>query len=215
MANEELREKNIKKVLQEAIKCFQEFGIENSKISTIAKRSGVDQRSIYRYFSGKEDLVTKATLYFWKQIFNDWDSLKSRPNFQNLTGKEQVQTVLLSHLKRFDEQYVSGFLLVDYDTYIYNKRVDHKQEILDIERRFIQESPLIGAIEKGIYDGTIKTTYKTIDLYKSISYSLTGILKRLAIQYNYYGADINLVLKPQFDIYIHMVLKFFEDGCVG
>lgn len=118
MANEELREKNIKKVLQEAIKCFQEFGIENSKISTIAKRSGVDQRSIYRYFSGKEDLVTKATLYFWKHIFNDWDSLKSRPDFQNLTGKEQVQTVLLSHLKRFDEQYVSGFLLVDYDTYI-------------------------------------------------------------------------------------------------
>lgn len=102
-------------------------------------------------------------------------------------------------------------MILTYD----NKHVDHKQEILDIERRFIQESPLIGAIEKGIYDGTIKTTYKTIDLYKSISYSLTGILKRLAIQYNYYGADINLVLKPQFDIYIHMVLKFFEDGCVG
>lgn len=63
LANEALREQNTHRVLEEAIVRFQEYGVEETKIPEVAKRAGVNQRSIYRYFGSKDSLVLQAVYH--------------------------------------------------------------------------------------------------------------------------------------------------------
>ncbi|MBP3539223.1 MAG: helix-turn-helix transcriptional regulator, partial [Oscillospiraceae bacterium] len=53
---EELRERNIQLVTEKAVECFVERGIENTRVSDIAKAAGLTERSVYRYFPKKSDL---------------------------------------------------------------------------------------------------------------------------------------------------------------
>ena len=58
--------KNIhkEKVIYAALEFFSENGIENSKVSDIANKAGVTERTVFRYFKTKNDLVLAAALLF-------------------------------------------------------------------------------------------------------------------------------------------------------
>lgn len=57
MPHEEQREKNIRLVTEVALDCFLANGIEKTKVADIALRSGLTERSVFRYFETKADLV--------------------------------------------------------------------------------------------------------------------------------------------------------------
>ena len=50
MPHEEQREKNIRLVTEVALDCFLANGIEKTKVADIARRSGLTERSVFRYF---------------------------------------------------------------------------------------------------------------------------------------------------------------------
>ena len=62
MPHEELREKNIRLVIENALDSFLENGIEKTKVADVARRSGLTERSVFRYFETKADLVLAASL---------------------------------------------------------------------------------------------------------------------------------------------------------
>lgn len=68
MPHEEQREKNIRLVTEVALDCFLANGIEKTKVADIALRSGLTERSVFRYFETKADLVLAASLLYWKRI---------------------------------------------------------------------------------------------------------------------------------------------------
>ena len=68
MPHEEQREKNIRLVTEVALDCFLANGIEKTKVADIALRSGLTERSAFRYFETKADLVLAASLLYWKRI---------------------------------------------------------------------------------------------------------------------------------------------------
>ena len=57
MSMQEVREQNIALVTQTALACFVENGIEKTTIRDIAQHAGLTERSVYRYFAGKDELV--------------------------------------------------------------------------------------------------------------------------------------------------------------
>ena len=63
MSLEEIRENNIRLVTNNALNCFIKKGINKTTLSEIAAASGLTERSIYRYYSSKEDLIIASTLY--------------------------------------------------------------------------------------------------------------------------------------------------------
>ena len=65
MSLEELRESNIQLVTEKALECFVERGIDNTRVSDIAKSAGLTERSVYRYFPTKSDIVIAAALCYW------------------------------------------------------------------------------------------------------------------------------------------------------
>ena len=61
MSLQEVREQNIALVTQTALACFVENGIDKTTIRDIAHRAGLTERSVYRYFATKDELVVAAT----------------------------------------------------------------------------------------------------------------------------------------------------------
>ena len=75
MPHEEQREKNIRLVTEKALDCFLENGIEKTKISDIAQLSGLTERSVFRYFETKADLVLAASLLYWNRVLERIDRM--------------------------------------------------------------------------------------------------------------------------------------------
>ena len=75
MPHEEQREKNIRLVTEVALDCFLANGIEKTKVADIALRSGLTERSVFRYFGTKADLVLAASLLYWKRILERIDRM--------------------------------------------------------------------------------------------------------------------------------------------
>ena len=51
------KEENISRVVTHALICFVDKGIDAAKVSDIAKMAGLTERSVFRYFESKSDLV--------------------------------------------------------------------------------------------------------------------------------------------------------------
>ena len=65
MSLQEVREQNIALVKQTALACFVENGIDKTTIRDIAHRAGLTERSVYRYFATKDELVVAAAFLYW------------------------------------------------------------------------------------------------------------------------------------------------------
>ena len=91
MPHEEQREKNIRLVTEKALDCFLENGIEKTKISDIAQLSGLTERSVFRYFETKADLVLAASLLYWNRVLERIDRMLREDSPEgNTTGLEDA-----------------------------------------------------------------------------------------------------------------------------
>ena len=92
MPHEEQREKNIRLVTEVALDCFLANGIEKTKVADIALRSGLTERSAFRYFETKADLVLAASLLYWKRILERIDRMSHTSSDGSTTGLRTRKT---------------------------------------------------------------------------------------------------------------------------
>ena len=97
MPHEEQREKNIRLVTEVALDCFLANGIEKTKVADIALRSGLTERSIFRYFETKADLVLAASLLYWKRILERIDRMSHTVADGGTTGLQDAENVLVCY----------------------------------------------------------------------------------------------------------------------
>ena len=96
MPHEEQREKNIRLVTEKALDCFLENGIEKTKIADIARLSGLTERSVFRYFETKADLVLSASLLYWNRVLKRIDRmLQDDSPGDSTTGLEDAAKILV------------------------------------------------------------------------------------------------------------------------
>ena len=97
LPHEELREKNIRLVIENALDSFLENGIEKTKIADVARRSGLTERSVFRYFETKADLVLAASLLYWNRILALIDRMSHENSDGGTTGLEDAANVLVCY----------------------------------------------------------------------------------------------------------------------
>ena len=97
MPHEELREKNIRLVIENALDSFLENGIEKTKVADVARRSGLTERSVFRYFETKADLVLAASLLYWNRILALIDRMSHENSDGGTTGLEDAANVLVCY----------------------------------------------------------------------------------------------------------------------
>ena len=97
MSMQEVREQNIALVTQTALACFVENGIEKTTIRDIAQHAGLTERSVYRYFATKDELVVAAAFLYWDRAKAQAAQALSAARQPGMTGVEEIRVLLRSY----------------------------------------------------------------------------------------------------------------------
>ncbi len=181
MPHEEQREKNIWLVTEKALDCFLENGIEKTKISDIAQLSGLTERSVFRYFETKADLVLAASLLYWNRVLERIDRMSHENSDGSTTGLEDAEKILIcySKLYRLDPQGMRFTL--DAELTLHSAGRLHEIRNQPPEPYETSNGPMAKAIRKGLADGSISPEVDVKEIYYNSYDAILGIMQRLSI----------------------------------
>ena len=183
MSLEELREQNIRLVTEKALDCFIKKGINNTRVSEIADAAGLTERSVYRYFATKSDIVIAAAFCYWERakahIARELEHHLSADTA--MTGIEQINIILNSY---------AGLLFVDPEGIRFS--LDAEVALFNVgknthvvnrppERFEAYKGPLALALRCGLADGTVDPEANIKELYYNAYDSILGMMQRLTV----------------------------------
>lgn len=179
----DIRIQNRQTVIEIALKCFIEDGIEQSKISYIAKRAGLTERSIYRYFENKAELVFEAALCFWNENTSKIEQ-ECVGRMPQISGLESIREVLLAYGEIY---FISRQKLIFIHEAEFYLNKCGKSGLLENKPPVLFEKsngPLAEAIRRGLADGTVNPKANIELLYFNAFDALLGLMQKLALSYD-------------------------------
>lgn len=181
MSLEEVREKNKRLVIEKALELFVKNGIEQTKIIDIAKAAGLTERSIYRYFENKTEIILATAFLFWEQTAKRVNQATNVPGFEQLPGIERVRLMLYYYSSMYVESPESVRYILNAETALFNAGVT-----VDIRSRppgpfENSDSPMVQAINAGLKDGSISSTANVKQLYYNAYDSILGVMERMIL----------------------------------
>lgn len=180
MSLREVREKNIQKVIETALQFFLKYGIENTKIVDIAEASGLTERSVFRYFDTKADLVFATAMHFFNHEVDLLTSFWDEVDKGGENGREKVYQVLLAYAMLFFDKRESLIFIQEAEIYLYRANILNHVHKSPIESYKSKNGPLSMAICEGIEDGSIKESHNLEMFYFNAFDSLLGLLQKMA-----------------------------------
>ncbi|NLW65945.1 MAG: helix-turn-helix transcriptional regulator [Clostridiales bacterium] len=185
MSLEEIREQNIKLVVEKALYCFREHGIEKTKVMDIAKAAGLTERSIFRYFETKADIVQAAAYLFWSQTLERVSGEVKAADIGEMSGIDQVRKLLSVYSNLYFDDPKGIRFTLDAEVALYNagKSLGRDKQVINRppEPYEISSSPLVLAIHKGLEDGTVNPKGDVKELYYNAYDSILGVMQRIAL----------------------------------
>lgn len=175
------RETNKERVIAQALQCFVEQGIETARISEIAQRAGLTERSVYRYFATKADLVLETALLFWSQAMGQVDAQAQRDLTQDMCGAERISKILRGYAQLYFTH--RQMLVFVHEAEAYLNRCG-KALLVENKPPAAFEAcvgPLSAAIHKGLEDGSVRRDIDMASLYYNTYDALLGLIQKLAI----------------------------------
>ena len=138
------------KILNTATQLFIQKGSEKTSMQDIAQTAGISKGAIYHHFKSKDEIVLaviRSRQELMEEEMKQW--LKAT---ENLTGREQLQTILKSNLESQTARATDGILGE------YEKDAGF---ILTMMRDNLRiGAPLVSdIIKKGMADGSLRTQY--------------------------------------------------------
>lgn len=181
MSLEELRERNKSLVIEKALECFIKSGIDNTKIKDIAKSAGLTERSAYRYFDTKADLVQAAAYLFWNNTLEEIRGRVDASRICELSGIEQIRALLYHYSNLYFENRLGVLFTLDAEMYLYSAG---RSEALNRppEKFDTSTSPLVLAIRRGLEDGSVSRNVDAKELYYNSYDSILGVMQKLALE---------------------------------
>ncbi len=181
MTLEANRESNKCRVITHALACFMEKGIEAATISEIAGRAGLTERSVYRYFETKSDLVLETALLIWDETMRSADARHAECMPPGPCGLERIRLILSAYAELYFTNR-DGLLFV-HEAEAYLNR--HGKALLLKNKPPApyenNSGPLAKAIRLGIRDGSVCNSSGVALLYYNAYDALLGLLQKMAI----------------------------------
>ena len=181
MTHDEIRERNMEKVVHCALDLFYSQGIANTKISEIAKSSGLTPTSVYRYYNDKDTIVIHAAKLMAKMYSDSVIHSFYEHDFHNKTGYEQIEMILRFFIDTARSN--KRFLMLVNEVFAYIQQLEASRGLklpksgLDV---FFQSSISIKALQKGIDDGSIRND---IDVHKTFELATSCTLGTMLVVY--------------------------------
>lgn len=181
MSLENLREKNIQMVVEKALLCFEEQGIENTKVRDIAKAAGLTERSVFRYFATKTDIIQAAAYLMWCRTLENVAAEFWSAQPENLTGIEQIEILLNLYSRLFLKYPKKTRFSLDAETALFSANRSEAARRRPPEPYEGSKSPMVMAIRKGLEDGTVNPRYDPKELYYNTYDSVLGVMQRMVV----------------------------------
>lgn len=181
MPHEEQREKNIRLVTEKALDCFLENGIEKTKISDIAQLSGLTERSVFRYFETKADLVLAASLLYWNRVLERIDRMSHENSDGSTTGLEDAEKILICYSRLYRVDPKGMRFTLDAELTLHSAGRLHEIRNQPPEPYETSGGPMAKAIRKGLADGSISPKVDVKEIYYNSYDAILGIMQRLSI----------------------------------
>lgn len=186
MSLEQLRERNIVLVTEKALDCFIKNGIDNTKIKDIAKSARLTERSVYRYFETKTDLVQAAAYLFWNETLEEIRTRIEVSRLNRLSGIEQIRALLYNYSNMYFENRLGVLFTLEAEMYLFS--AGRSKTIVRPPEKFdSSNSPLVLAIRKGLEDGSVNRTADVKEIYYNAYDSILGVMQKLALEASGYS----------------------------
>lgn len=181
MSLQEVRERNKELVTEKALECFIEKGIEHTKISDAAKRAGVTERSVFRYFASKTDLLMAAALLYWENALAYTSNALESARRPGMTGIEEIALILRSYSDMIflDPQGIRFSL--DAEAALYAAGKNHEVTNRPPERFERSSGPMAAAVRRGLADGTVSRSVDVKTLYYNSYDAILGVMQRMSV----------------------------------
>ena len=181
MSLQEVREQNIALVTQTALACFVENGIDKTTIRDIAHRAGLTERSVYRYFATKDELVVAAAFLYWDRAKAQAAQALVSARQPGMTGIEEIRVLLHSYAGLIFTDPAGIRFSLDAEVALCNAGRQHAVVNRPPERFEEYTGPLSLAIVRGLEDGTVDPEADIKQLYYNAYDSILGMMQRLTV----------------------------------
>ena len=181
MSLEELRERNKEYVLHKALECFIEKGIEHTTVLEIAKRACLTERSIFRYFPTKGDIVIAAAYLYWSKALERTRAMLAKNLRPGMTGLEEISAVLHTYIDMVFTDPQGIRCTMDAEMALYRAGVNHKVVNRPPEKFETASGPMAAAVRRGIADGSIPPTVDAKTLYYNSYDAILGVMQRMSV----------------------------------
>lgn len=180
MTHGEIREQNKQKVVETALDFFVREGIEKSKVKEIAKATGLTERSVFRYFPTKADLVLAAAVYFWEKTVADSEPLWREIEKESKPAEEQILEVLTTYAFLFFERKEEIVFIQEAELYLYRLNLLENFKRKPVTSYKSGNGPLSKAIRRGIANGTFRESEELELFYLNCFESILGLLQKFS-----------------------------------
>ena len=197
-------------VVLAAIEVFKEKGIDNTKMTDVAKKAQIGVASVYRYFKTKLDLTIEAAMMVWQQEINDLYARYEEKSEAADTGITSVESILTVFIELFENHPEFLKFIHEFDVYIVREQVE-KEKLEAYENCIIDiKKMLMLAIEKGILDGSIRKDVDSEAYYYTATHALMSLAQKLLLRGHILNSDAMVSDQRQLHLLIRMVVDFLK-----
>ncbi len=167
--------KNAKRnyVIERATDLFLEQSLSSVTIRDIAQSSGVGEATVYRYFSGRTELVIACAIKLQREV----ERYFADPADTH-TGYERISRFYRAYLDLFRRRPRLYRCLNEFDAYCVNEGVTGLDEYADNMDRF--RDVFLAAYREGVNDQTIRTIDALDTFYYATTHAILSLCKKLA-----------------------------------
>lgn len=152
-----------------------EKGINNLKISDIAKELSIGEATIYRYFGTKTNLVIEVGVSLWEDIYQQLSHLEKMN-----TGFESVRNFFFYFLEGYKSSRNVFRFLDEFDALMVKEEVS-QTKLLEYDKKLLKVKQIFDQFyEQGVKDNSILNSIDKDQFYFTTTHMIMGICERLA-----------------------------------
>lgn len=177
-------------IVSKAEELFCKHGFEKVSMDTLAKECEFTKRTLYRYFTCKEDLFFAVSLRGYKNLF---DMIKSESK-KGTTGFEKIRLSYYAYYNyfcNFPEMLQLTNMCGIIKSNSEDMSIPYREKFTDFDKYLFEE--LINMFHEGKTDGSIRSDLEISTLAFSSIFVATGFFQMLSLSgntyTNYFGLD--------------------------
>ncbi|MEO3944748.1 TetR/AcrR family transcriptional regulator [Gorillibacterium sp. CAU 1737] len=212
--NEVDHQKELRKeeVIQAAITVFKENGIENTKMTDIAKSAEVGVASIYRYFKTKPELVIEVAIRAWEITITAYLKDFDQTEYIARNGIQRVEALLSVFLTLYKEHKEFLRFIEEFDNYMIKEKIS-PDRLAVYEKTILNLMPfMMDALEKGKKDGSIKPSVHSEEFYMTLTHALISLCQKLISRNFILTSDQEIDGESQVKLMIDMAIHYISNG---